>query len=80
MVSPYLCMVFAILLFMTINYPQWIAFAKYSYMQLKWVLVEKPEARQKYVRGILDEELNTVLYEDELLFDEYTRNYLVVFE
>lgn len=65
---------------MAINYPQWIAFAKYSYKQLKWVLVEKPEARQKYVQGILDEELNTVLYEDELLFDEYTRNYLVVFE
>ena len=65
---------------MAINYPQWIAFAKYSYKQLKWVLVEKPEAKQKYVQGILDEELNTVLYEDELLFDEYTRNYLVVFE
>lgn len=65
---------------MAINYPQWIAFAKYSYKQLKWVLVEKPEARQKYVQGILDVELNTVLYEDELLFDEYTRNYLVVFE
>ena len=65
---------------MAINYPQWIAFAKYSYKQLKWVLVEKPEARQKYVQSILDEELNTVLYEDELLFDEYTRNYLVVFE
>lgn len=65
---------------MAINYPQWIAFAKYSYKLLKWVLVENPEARQKYVRGILDEELNTVLYEDELLFDEYTRNYLVVFE
>lgn len=65
---------------MAINYPQWITFAKYSYKQLKWVLVEKPEARQKYVQGILDEELNTVLYEEELLFDEYTRNYLVVFE
>ena len=65
---------------MAINYPQWIAFAKYSYKQLKWVLVEKPEARQKYVQSILDEELNTVLYEDELLFDEYTRNYLVIFE
>lgn len=65
---------------MAINYPQWIAFAKYSYKQLKWALVEKTEARQKYVQSILDEELNTVLYEDELLFDEYTRNYLVVFE
>ncbi len=65
---------------MAINYPQWIAFAKYSYKQLKWVLIQKPVARQKYVQGILDEELNAVLHEDELLFDEYTRNYLVVFE
>lgn len=65
---------------MAINYPQWIAFAKYSYKQLKWVLVAKPVARLKYVQGILDEELNMVLYEDKLLFDEYTRNYLVVFE
>lgn len=65
---------------MAINYPQWIAFAKYSYKQLKWVLVAKPVARLKYVQGILDEELNMVLYEDELLFNEYTRNHLVVFE
>ena len=65
---------------MAINYPQWIAFAKYSYKQLKWVLVAKPVARLKYVQGILDEELNMVLYEDELLFNEYTGNYLVVFE
>lgn len=28
---------------MAINYPQWVAFAKYSYKQLKWVLLEKPE-------------------------------------
>ena len=65
---------------MAINYPQWIAFAKYSYKQLRWCLIEKPEARQKFVQGILDEELNNVLYEDDLLFDEYTSNYLVVFE
>ncbi len=26
---------------MIINYPEWIAFGKYSYQQLKWVLIEK---------------------------------------
>lgn len=36
---------------MAINYPQWIAFAKYTYKQLKWVLIEKPNARDAYVRG-----------------------------
>lgn len=65
---------------MAINYPQWLAFARYSYKQLRWILIEKPEARQKYVQHVLDEELNNVLYEDELLFDEHTRNYLVIFE
>ena len=42
---------------MTINYPEWLAFAKYSYKQLKWVLVEKPEARNKYVNGAINDEL-----------------------
>ena len=45
---------------MAINYPQWIAFAKYSYKQLKWVLLEKPSARDAYVRGILYEQLTEV--------------------
>lgn len=65
---------------MAINYSQWIAFARYSYKQLRWAIIEKPEASQKYVQRILDEELNNVLYDDELLFDESTGNYLVVFE
>ncbi len=42
---------------MTINYPEWLVFAKYSYKQLKWVLVEKPEARNKYVNGAINDEL-----------------------
>lgn len=42
---------------MAINYPEWLAFAKYSYKQLKWVLVEKPEARNKYVNGAINDEL-----------------------
>lgn len=28
---------------MAINYPQWIAFAIYSYKQLKWTLADKPD-------------------------------------
>ena len=30
---------------MAINYPQWIAFTKYSYSQLKWAIIEKPAAK-----------------------------------
>lgn len=36
-----------------INYPQWIAFAKYSYSQLKWCIINKPNAREKYIEGVL---------------------------
>lgn len=41
---------------MSINYPQWLAFAKYSYQQLKWSLVNKPLLRDKYVHDKIDEE------------------------
>lgn len=41
---------------LSINYPQWIAFAKYSFSQLKWILINKPEMRYKYVQGFIDDE------------------------
>ncbi len=65
---------------MAINYPQWIAFAKYSYQQLKWVLLDKPNARDAYVRGILYEELNEVIASVDTTFDDMTADYIVVFE
>lgn len=64
---------------MAINYPQWIAFAKYSYKQLKWVLIEKPNARDAYVHGILNEHLATVLEDVDSTFDEISAEYIVVF-
>lgn len=65
---------------MAINYPQWIAFAKYSYKQLKWVLLEKPEARDAYVRGILNEQLAEIFEDVDSTFDEISADYIVVFE
>lgn len=62
-----------------INYPQWIAFAKYSYSQLKWVLLEKPTLRDAYVRERINEELDAVLMETDTTFEEFSRNYVVVF-
>ena len=64
---------------MAINYPQWIAFAKYSYKQLKWALLEKPELRDAYVRGIIAEELNEVYAEIDDTFAEMSEQYIVVF-
>ena len=65
---------------MAINYPQWIAFAKYSYKQLKWVLLEKPNARDAYVHGRLKEQLHEVLADVNSTFDEISANYIVVIE
>lgn len=65
---------------MAINYPQWIAFAKYSYKQLKWVLIDKPNARDAYVSGRLNEQLAKVLGNVNATFDEISANYIVVFD
>lgn len=62
-----------------INYPQWIAFAKYTYSQLKWALLERPALREAYVRGKINEELDDVLSEAEATFDRFARDYIVVF-
>lgn len=45
---------------MAINYPQWLAFAKYSYQQLRWSIVTKPAAREAHVSEAIDAELNDV--------------------
>ena len=65
---------------MAINYPQWLAFAKYSYQQLKWVLLEKPAARDAYVHGILYKEMGEVFGSVDATFDEKSAGYIVVFE
>jgi hypothetical protein len=58
------------------NYPQWIAFAKYSYLQLKWVIAEKPEAREAYVMGNINEELQEVFDKIDSTFKDYSKEYI----
>lgn len=53
---------------------------KYSYKQLKWVLLKKPEARSKYVNGIIDDELYRTIEQNDLLFEEYTKGCYIVFD
>lgn len=64
---------------MSINYPQWMAFARYSYKQLKWVLLKKPELRDKYVSGKLYEEFDTIYQDIESTFDDFSKDYIVIF-
>lgn len=65
---------------MVINYPQWIAFAKYSYSQLKWALLQKPELRDKYVSGQIYEELEETMLSVDQMFEDFSKDYIVLFE
>ncbi len=62
-----------------INYPQWIAFAKYSYCQLRWTLVKKPALKDAYVSGRINEELDAVMTEVDQTFDRFAEEYTVIF-
>lgn len=63
-----------------INYPQWIEFAKYSYKQLKWGLLEKPKLQDEYVRGKINEELQEVYNDIDDYFNEFEKNNIIIFE
>ena len=65
---------------MAINYPQWMAFAKYSYKQLRWAVIQKPAMRKAYVEGILHSELKDITEETDALFEEFCVGRFVVFE
>ena len=65
---------------MAINYPQWVAFAKYSYSQLKWTLIQKPELQNRYVKGQLNEELKEVLLSVDQSFDDLSTDYILIME
>jgi hypothetical protein len=65
---------------MAINYQQWMAFARYSYKQLKWILIEKPEARGAYVSGKIDCELVELYASIDQTFEEFSKEYIVIFE
>lgn len=62
-----------------INYPQWIAFAKYSYKQLKWTLINKPQARETYLSDVLNTEFNNILLEANKSFEEFSKNKIILF-
>lgn len=65
---------------MAINYTQWIAFAQYSYKQLKWAIVEKPFAREAYVSGKIEDSWKELESEISESFDDFSKDYYVVFE
>lgn len=47
---------------------------------IKWVVIEKPAARKAYVEGKLDERLLELEESVNARFDEFSKDYCVVFE
>lgn len=64
---------------MSINYPQWIAFAKYSYSQLKWVVMNKPDMRDAYVAGRIYEDMQKVFDDVDNTFEEFARDRIIIY-
>ena len=63
---------------LAINYPQWIAFGKYSYQQLKWALVEKPLACYYYIEDKIEEELKDIYEDIDSLMEEMSDSVIFV--
>lgn len=65
---------------LAINYTQWLAFARYSIAQLRWVLYQKPALRNKYVQGFIDsewKEINNVL---ETTWNDFSKDAIVLYK
>ena len=65
---------------MVINYAQWITFAKYSYTQLKWVLMENTELRDVYVSNQIYKETKEIFDKVNCTLEEFGKDYVVVFD
>ena len=63
---------------LAINYPQWIAFGKYSYQQLKWTLVEKPLACYYFIEDKIEEELKDIYEDIDSLMEEMSDSVIFV--
>lgn len=57
-----------------------MAFGKYSYKQLKWTLIEKPNLIKKYVEGKINEEIKEVYIDTDNIFQEFSKDYIFVFD
>ena len=64
---------------MEISYPQWVAFARYSFGQARWVLITEPQKRHQYVMDSIDEELSAVIDDINEHFEEFSEDYEVVY-
>lgn len=55
---------------LSINYPQWVAFAKYSFQQARWILFTNPELRDQYIREAIAFDLDEIYEQIDTIFNE----------
>lgn len=63
---------------LAINYPEWLTFAKYSYKQLKWALIQKPQLTDAYLNNNLLENLQLIYDEIDNTYHEYEDKFNIV--
>ncbi len=63
---------------LAINYTEWMNFTKYSLSQLKWTLYEKPNLRNDYVDGKLNEEWDSLQSMINDTWDTMNQDYIVI--
>ncbi|MDE8701798.1 hypothetical protein PZH32_02345 [Adlercreutzia equolifaciens] len=64
---------------LAINYPQWVAFAVYSFKQAKWVLLDKPDQQNKYVLDQIAVETGELLRRSEERLAKGAEGFTIVF-
>jgi hypothetical protein len=63
---------------LNINYAQWLSFARYSVKQFKWILIEKPELKYKYITGVINNEWDELSQSIDSLWDEFADRAMVL--
>ncbi len=63
---------------LAINYPEWLTFARYSYKQLKWALIQKPQLKEAYLNNSLLENLQLIYDEINKTYHEYEDKYNII--
>ena len=63
---------------LSINYSEWLVFAKYSYKQLKWALIQKPQLTDAFLNKSLLENLQLIYDEIDNTYHEYEDKYNII--
>lgn len=63
---------------LAINYPEWLTFARYSFKQLRWALIQKPQLKEAYLNNSLLENLQLIYDEIDNTYHEYEDKYNII--